>query len=325
MKYPSFLKLFHKSKKKIKKRSRSAQLLSDRKALLSSKSNFFVREAYKAMRTNVNFSLADENEAHVLLVTSSLQSEGKSTTSINLARSYAENSDNKVLLLDCDLRKPKLARLLELSAPAGLSNILVKSQLQDQAIIPSGIENLDVLLSGDIPPNPSELLSSVRMKTLISEMREKYNYIIIDTPPINMVTDAMVLAPETDGVLMVVRAGVSERGPVSHAVSQLEYAQAKILGFVLNGVDMENRRRYPYGRYRYQQGRNSFGKIYGYGGHSGYNRYGYKSGYGKSGYGYGYGGGYGYGYGYGYGQGQPEPYVEEEPAPEVQPTAKKKR
>ena len=303
----SFLNTIFKTKKK-KKMSRSAQLLSDRKTLLTSKSNFFVREAYKAMRTNVNFSIADEKNSHVLLVTSSLQSEGKSTTSINLARSYAENNDNKVLLIDCDLRKPKLARLLELSAPAGLSNVLVTPELLDQAVIPTGVDNLDILLSGDIPPNPSELLGSLRMQQLIEDMREKYNYIIIDTPPINMVTDAMVLAPCTDGVLVVVRSGVSERGPVAHAVAQLEYAQAKILGFVLNGINMESRRRYAYGRYRYQQGHNSFGKIYGYGSnrYGGYNRYGYHSGYGKSGYGYGYGSGYGYGYAHGR-----EPYVEE--------------
>ena len=151
------LKKFFRPKKQ-EKSSRSAQILSDRKRLLSSKSNFFVREAYKAMRTNVNFSIADEKSSHVLLITSSLQSEGKSTTSVNLARSYAENNDNKVLLIDCDLRKPKLARLLELSAPAGLSNVLVKPDLLDEAIIPTGVENLDILLSGDIPPNPSELL-----------------------------------------------------------------------------------------------------------------------------------------------------------------------
>lgn len=303
----SFFKNVFKPKKKVKV-SRSAQLLSDRKKLLTSKSNFFVREAYKAMRTNVNFSLADEKDSHVLLVTSSLQSEGKSTTSINLAYSYAENSDNRVLLIDCDLRKPKLARLMELSAPAGLSNVLVDPGLLEKAIIPSGVENLDVLLSGDIPPNPSELLGSLRMKQLIEDMRKKYNYIIVDTPPINMVTDAMVLAPYTDGVLMVVRAGISERGPVAHAVAQLEYAQAKILGFILNGMSMENHRRYAYGRYRYQQGSNSFGKIYGYGSnrYGGYNRYGYHSGYGRSGY------GSGYGYGYGYGQGR-DPYVAEEP------------
>lgn len=313
------MNFFRKSKKQLKQRSRSAQLISDRKALLSAKSNFFVREAYKAMRTNVNFSIAGETETHVLLVTSSLQSEGKSTTSVNLARSYAENNDNKVLLIDCDLRKPKLARLLELSAPAGLSNVLVKPQLLSKAIVPSGTANMDVLLSGDIPPNPSELLGSARMKKLIEDMREQYNYIILDTPPINMVTDAMVLAPSTDGVLMVVRSGISERGPVAHAVAQLEYAQAKILGFVLNGINLESKSRYPYGRYRYQQYRsNSFGKIYGYGGYKSHYG-GYKGGYGKNGYGYGRGYGYGYGggYGYGYAYGQTELYPEEEPMPET--------
>ena len=124
----------------------------------------------------------------------------------------------------------------------------------------------------------------------------------------------MVLAPCTDGVLIVVRAGVSERGPVVHAVTQLEYAQAKILGFVLNGVNLESRRHYPYGRYHYDQYRRNFGKISGYGGYdrygNRYGRYGGYGGYGKSGY------GYGSPYGYGYGYGHVAPYVEEEPVME---------
>ena len=300
-------------RKKPEPISKASQMVNDRKALLSPKSNFFVREAYKVLRTNVNFSIVTEGESHVLLVTSPLQKEGKSTTSVNLARSYAENNDNRVLLIDCDLRKPKLARLLELSSDVGLSNVLVKPQLLDHAIIPSGTKNLDIILSGDIPPNPSELLGSIRMQQLLEDMRKKYNYIIIDSPPINMVTDATVLAPLTDGVLMVVRAGSSERGLVVHAVSQLEYAQAKLLGFVLNGIDMERKRSGVYSRYSYQQYRGNYGKIYG--GYSRYSGYGGRGGYGGgygSGYGYGYGQGYGQGYGYGYGQGYgQEPYEEE--------------
>ena len=222
-------------------------------------------------------------------MTSSLQSEGKSITAANLAISYAQ-TDRKVLLIDCDLRRPKMSRLLKVSNTVGLSNVLLEPFLLDTAIVSTGLPNLDVILSGDIPPNPSELLSSPRMARLLAEMRKRYDFIILDTPPINMVIDAVVLAPNTDGVLFVVRSGQSERGAVIHAVEQLEYAKAKILGFVLNDVELESTN-YGYGKYRY--------KRYGRYGRYGYGKYGHygKYGYGKSGSGYNK---YGYGeYGYG--------------------------
>ena len=122
---------------------------------------------------------------------------------------------------------------------------------------------MHVILAGNIPPNPSELLGSKRMEKLLSEMRNHYDYIILDSPPINMVTDAAILANLTDGVLFVVRNGHAERGSVQHAVEQLEYAHAKILGFVLNGVTSEG---HGYGKYkRYGYKRYSYGYGYGYG------------------------------------------------------------
>ena len=203
-----------------------------------------------------------------------MQSEGKSITAINLAISYAE-MNHRVLLIDCDLRRPKLARLLSMKGNVGLSNLIIKPELLRKAVQDSGIPNLDVIFAGDVPPNPSELLGSSRMKKLIDNLRENYDYIILDTPPVNMVTDACVLVPESSGVLFVVRSGVSERGATIHAVEQLEYSKAKILGFVLNEVKPEN-------------------DYYGYRKYSQYRRYGYSRGYGYSRHGYGYGYGYGY-------------------------------
>ena len=243
--------------------------MEERRNLLSPKSDFYVREAYKTLRTNVSFALADEEKCHVIVVTSSLQGEGKSITAMNLAISYSM-ADRKVLVVDCDLRRPKLARLMRVSANAGLSNVILNPKLLEEAIVPTHIEGLDVILSGDIPPNPSELLGSERMKRIVAALRERYDYIILDSPPVNMVTDAVVLAPMSDGVLFLVRANHSERGAVIHAVEQLEYAKVKILGFVLNDVDIENTH-YGYKKYRYGR----------------YGRYGY-----------GYSRGYGYGYGY---------------------------
>lgn len=251
---------------------RSSTLIADeRRNILSASSNFFIKEAYKTLRTNTMFALAGTEGCKTIIVTSSLQSEGKSITTLNLAISFAE-AENKVLLIDGDLRRPKIARLLNRSSRAGLSNLLLDPSLICEAIIPGNTENLDVLLSGDVPPNPSELLGSARMSALLERLEECYDYILIDTPPINVVTDAVVLAPKSDGVLFVVRAGQTERSAVIHAVEQLGYAQAKLLGFVLDDV-------------------NTTGSNYGYGKYKKYYRYG-RYGYGRYGYGYGYGYGY---------------------------------
>lgn len=255
-----------KSTRSMKKENQRLQ--EERDNLLSNRSSFFLREAYKTLRTNVTFALTGEEECKVIAVTSSLQSEGKSFTAVNLAISYVQ-ADKRVLLIDCDLRRPKLNRLLSLSSTSGLSNLLLHPELRDESILHSEETGLDVILSGVIPPNPSELLGSQRMKSLLNDLRQKYDYIILDTPPVNMVIDAVVLAPQCDGVIFVVRMNQSERGAVFHAVEQLQYAQAKILGIVLNDMNME-KNGYSYGKYRRQYSR--------------YGRYGY--------------GGYGYGYGY---------------------------
>lgn len=230
-------------------RKEARSLLKERRNLLSPKSNFFVREAYKTLRTNVSFALNDEDGSKVVVVTSSLKDEGKSVTAINLAISYAM-TDRKVLVIDCDLRRPKISRLLQLNAKVGLSSLISNPELLEDAIQPTKVQGMDVILSGDIPPNPSELLGSSGMLQLLEKLRRQYDFIILDSPPVNMVTDAVLLASRSDGVLFLVRANLTERGAVIHAVEQLEYAKAKILGFVLNDVDMEKTR---YGNYRYKR------------------------------------------------------------------------
>lgn len=250
--------------------------------LLTPKSEFFIREAYKTLRSNVSFSLAEKDGCKVIAVTSPMQGEGKSITALNLAISYTM-ADYKVLLIDCDLRRPQQARLLKLSSRVGLSNLIMKPELLSSAILHTEIQGLDVIISGDIPPNPSELLGSQRMQNLLEGLRETYDFIILDTPPVNMVTDAVVLAPRSEGVLLVVRANHSERGSVLYATDQLQYAKAKILGFVLNGLEMGNTQ-YGGKKYRYRN----------------YSRY---KGYGYGGYGYG-------GYGYGYSSSMPQYFAE---------------
>lgn len=269
------------NKKKLEQ-IRWQQMQEARKNLLTEKSDFFVREAYKALRTNVSFALTGDGGSKVVVVTSALQGEGKSMTAVNLAISYAM-TDRKVLIIDCDMRRPKLARLLDLGNKVGMSNLLLDSSLLDEAILHTDMSGLDVILAGSIPPNPSELLGSARMQTLLEELRKRYDYIFIDSPPVNMVTDALVVAPNSDGVVFLVRANQSERGSVSRALDQLEYAKIKVLGLVLNGLEREQSY-YGYGKRRYKRYyRYSYGK-YGYGKY-GYGKYGYgKYGYGKYGY-----------------------------------------
>lgn len=242
----------------------STLLVDERKSILSPNSNFFVREAYKTLRTNTMFSLAETEGCKVILVTSSLQSEGKSINTLNLAISFAE-AENRVLLIDCDLRRPKLARLLRKSSPVGLSNLLLNPSLVEKAILPSDINGLDVILAGDIPPNPSELLGSARMGSLLDKLKEHYDYILLDTPPVNMVTDAVVLGSKSDGVLFVVRTNQSERDSVMRAVEQLEYAKIKILGFVMSdaAIGQSNYGYRKYGRYK----KYGYYGGYGYGNH----------------------------------------------------------
>ena len=257
----------HTHKWKEKKGTGSRPIQDERKNLLSAESDFFVREAYKTLRTNVSFSLTGEERCKIIMVTSAMQGEGKSTTAINLAISYAM-TDRKVLIVDCDLRRPKLARLLLMNSRVGLRNLIMNPDLKESAVLASKTPGLDVLLSGDIPPNPSELLGSPRMQRHLTELRKDYDFVILDSPPVNMVTDAVVLAPETDGVLVLVRANHTDRGAVIHAMEQLEYAKAKVLGFVLNDVDME-KTHYGYKKYRYKR-------------YARYGRYGYGYGYSSS-------------------------------------------
>ncbi len=255
------------NKKKKQEQLKRQQMEEARRNLLTPDSDFFVREAYKTLRTNVSFALTGENKSKVVVITSSLQGEGKSMTAVNLAISYAM-TDCKVLLIDCDMRRPKLARLLHMGNKVGMSNLLMDPSLLEQAILHTETSGLDVILSGSIPPNPSELLGSTRMQSLLEELKKRYDYIFIDSPPVNMVTDAVVLAPSSDGVLFLVRANQSERGAVTHALDQLEYAKAKVLGFVLNGLERE-RSYYGYGKRRYK-------RYFSYG-YYGHRKYGYST------------------------------------------------
>ena len=270
--------------------SANTPLIVKRAKVLNDKSPFHVKEAYKALRTNVVFSVTHDG-AKKIIVTSALAGEGKSTNCLNLAISFAQTGA-KVVLVDCDLRKPNIANLLNINQSPGLSNVLANLNNVDSVIKHTEYPNLDIIPSGDIPPNPAELLGSAAMENVLDKLSEMYEYIFLDTSPINIVTDAAVMSRMTDGVLIVVRQGRTDKDTVSEAINKLTFVDANIIGFILNGRLTDVKGSYKYGQRRYfRYGRRA--KYYRRGYYGNYGGYGSYGGYG----GYGYGG-YGYGYGY---------------------------
>lgn len=220
--------------------------MAQRRQILNKNSSFPIQEAYKSLRTNIRFSIRGEG-CRKICITSATAGEGKSITLLNLAISIAE-SGQKVLLIDADMRRPAVARLLVEKPVPGLSNVLAGLSTAEEAIRKEIYPNLDILFSGDVPPNPSEILSTSEMETLITKMSGRYDYILVDTPPVGVVSDACLVANILDGVLLLVRQGRTKRDEVKRAVKNLQMTDARILGYVLNGVSVEYKD--PYGYYQ---------------------------------------------------------------------------
>jgi len=229
---------------KEKEQQIPAKLTVSQRKLLIKNSNFAIREAYKNLRTNLRFCLQGEGCKRIC-VTSAMPGEGKSITFLNLAISIAE-AGQKVLLIDADLRRPAVARLTGKTMSAGLSNVLAGFVNEKEAIGKDIYPNLDILFSGDIPPNPSELLGADAFKELIERVSAQYEYVLIDAPPVNLVSDACIIADCVDGVLVLVHQKRSRKDGVMRAVEKLQLTGANILGFVLNGVRLETNRKYGY-------------------------------------------------------------------------------
>ena len=206
-------------------------------------------ESYRGIRTNLLFSSADV-APQVILVSSPGPREGKTMTSSNLAITMAQ-SGSKVLMLDCDLRRPKLHRMFGFAKDKGITNLLAGNASFEEVVVHSKVPNLDLVFSGPIPPNPSEMLGSKRMTELIGELRKRYTRIIIDSPPITAVTDAAILAKAVDGVVLVIRAGQTVREVAKNSVHQLQSVGGHILGAVLNAVDIGKDKYYYYYYYQY--------------------------------------------------------------------------
>ncbi|WP_281974567.1 CpsD/CapB family tyrosine-protein kinase [Halobacillus litoralis] len=203
-----------------------------------------IAEQFRTIRTNLHFTTVDR-DLETMLVTSASPSEGKSITTANTAVVFAQQG-KRVLLVDADLRKPTIHYTFHIGNTSGLSNYLVSEQKVTDLVTKSEIENLDLLPCGPIPPNPSELLGSQKMKAFIEEAKETYDMVIFDTPPVLAVADSQVLASFVDGVLLVVRSKQTEKEAATKAKEQLQQSQANLLGAVLNDQDVKSSNYYYY-------------------------------------------------------------------------------
>ena len=230
--------------------------------------SFAASEAYKLLRTKLQFSFADEHDCHIIGLSSALSGEGKSLTAVNLAYTLSQ-LDKKVLLVDCDMRRPTLAEKLSILKYPGLSNYLTRqSHLEDMVQVcelKNGESPFYVITAGQNPPNPVELLSSARMKKAMDHWRQTYDYVILDLPPVGEVSDAMTMANVADGMLLVVRQNYCDRGVLSEAVQQFDFVNAKTLGVVFNCTSDNGGKGYYkkyYKRYYSRYGR-SYSRSYG--------------------------------------------------------------
>jgi capsular exopolysaccharide synthesis family protein len=207
-----------------------------------------VSEFYRTLRTNLTFSQAD-HPIRSLLITSSVPEEGKSMTVANLGITFAL-AQNKVLLIDSDLRRPILHHLFGLSNTKGLTHMLVGTVEPDEIYQATRMDNLWVVTCGLIPPNPSELLSSRKMQDFLGLVQKRFDMVLLDSPPVTSMADAAILASLVDKVLLVVRANTTPRDMILRAKHQLETVNARIVGVVLNSVDLK-KERYYYNYYYY--------------------------------------------------------------------------
>jgi len=211
--------------------------------------NSVTAEAFRKLRTNLQF-LSVDNPPRMIVVTSASPSEGKSTTAINVALSLAE-AEHSVVLIDGDLRRPRLAKALDLVGSVGFSTALSGAAPLDKVLQLTRFPRLTFLSSGPIPPNPSELLGSLAAGKMLSELRTEFDYVIIDSSPLLAVTDAAILAKQADGALIVARAGKTKREQLQHAVGMLHDVGATLLGAVLSMMPARGAGSYSYYYYYY--------------------------------------------------------------------------
>ncbi len=207
---------------------------------------FTAVEQYKLLRTNLDFTISEDVKCPIIGVTSSMRGEGKSTTAVNLSYVLAEKG-NKVLLIDGDLRIPSIAKKMGIASTPGLTDLLMGRGAQLPDFQSDLLSNWYILPAGDIPPNPSELLGSRRMESILESLREGFDYIVIDLPPVNIVSDALSIASLINGMIVVIREDYTEKKELERCFRQLKLSNVKVLGCVMNESKNGNG---TYGKYR---------------------------------------------------------------------------
>ena len=217
------------------------------KAIISYESPFAMVEAYKAARTSLMFILDSEaTKKNSIVFTSYSPMEGKSTVTLNLAITFSQIGA-KVLVIDADMRKPSLEKYLDIEVEKGLADILSSDKVDyKDCIVDTKTENLYLLPAGNIPPNPTELLISEKTEKLLEELSPEYDYIFIDSPPLGLVTDAAILGSKTEGIINIVNCEKSKRADISSIKSSLEQANIKLIGSIINNVELDIGKRSNY-------------------------------------------------------------------------------
>lgn len=223
-----------------------------RNYILNDDTPFIITEAYGMARTNLIFSLSTTDKKTVVF-TSALPSEGKSTTCVNMAITLAKTGAS-VLLIDADLRKPTVHRLLKINNKFGLSSVIGGFCNVAQALNAQSIDNLDVIIAGPIPPNPAELISSKNMKELLKIVQIEYDFILIDSPPVNIVSDSQLINDMISGIIFVVKENQTTHTAVKDALQKIKLADGNILGFMKVNCNSKGNKTYKGYKYHYKYG-----------------------------------------------------------------------
>lgn len=234
-----------KGSKKSRQKERDYYLITDKTV------PFNITESYKAMRTNLIFSLSTSDKK-IVAVSSALPGEGKSTIAANLAIAFSQLNENKVLLIDADMRKPVQHRLFNVKNNAGIAEYLGKMKQREECVQKSDVPNLDIIPSGSLPPNPSELLGSEQMEKLLSGVSAEYDYILIDMPPVNIVSDPLTIGKSISGMVVVTHYGKTTYDDIDELMRKVQTSDTKLLGLVLNEIKSKHNGKYGYSKkYKY--------------------------------------------------------------------------
>jgi len=243
------MKKEQKIKEKSKKNSKGVKT-----ALMEEAAPFGLVEAFRNLSMNLGYALpkSKEDGARVICISSSIAGEGKSTISANLALSLANNG-YKTMLVDCDMRKPQLRRVFQMDVEVGLVDYLSGNAAMEKVITKNIVNHLDCVFARRTAPNPIALIRSDRFKKMLDQFASEYDYVLIDTPPIDVVSDAVAIATQTDGIALITRQMQSNHALVRRAISEITFAGANFLGFVLNDLNLKKING-SYKKYKYKYG-----------------------------------------------------------------------